>query len=379
VRPDTLFFTGMQRSGTTLLEKLVAGDPRYSLLSQPFPLLFVEVKQAFLRSLGSEDPYPLGHLFLESRYPSGAFSAFLANWRTSPAQLEAVFQRMADYSGQYTRFPPGRVVHALSALPPDSDFASVISELDCRLAPSDEAAWYGSKETICEEFVPYLLECGFRCVVIIRDPRDVLASLNHGRGQDFGGDLKPTLFNVRNWRKSVAVALAMADHPLFLSCRYEDLVSDPVNELGRLSKKLDIPPIDDPRQPREIRDSDGSVWRGNSSHGEHDGVSQSSVGVYRRVLPPSVAAFVEATCLPELQALEYDTTMTRSEARHVLEAFREPYTVTRTGLQNDRATAQNASVETTRMDIVADRPGADSPFWFIFERAHARLREAFRP
>jgi Sulfotransferase family len=48
----TLFVTGMQRSGTTLLEKLLHAHPELSVLSQPFPLLFVEVKRAFLESIG---------------------------------------------------------------------------------------------------------------------------------------------------------------------------------------------------------------------------------------------------------------------------------------------------------------------------------------
>ena len=70
---DALFVTGAQRSGTTLLEKVLASQPGISMLSQPFPLLFVEVKRAFLRSLGNDDPYPLGHLFRERRYTRGAF------------------------------------------------------------------------------------------------------------------------------------------------------------------------------------------------------------------------------------------------------------------------------------------------------------------
>ena len=45
---DALFVTGMERSGTTLLDRLLASQRHLSMLSQPFPLLFVETKRAFL-------------------------------------------------------------------------------------------------------------------------------------------------------------------------------------------------------------------------------------------------------------------------------------------------------------------------------------------
>ncbi|HEX2122399.1 MAG TPA: sulfotransferase, partial [Thermoanaerobaculia bacterium] len=239
---DTLFVTGTQRSGTTLLEKLLAAQPAVALLSQPFPLLFVEAKRAFLRSLGAGDErYPLGHLFRESRYEAEDFCSFLARWRVSRSELTAVFERMHDYSGQYTKFTREQLDEAFSRISDEDDFADVVARLVRSLAPrAPETRWFGSKETICEEFVPYLLGRGFRCAIIIRDPRDVVASLNHGRGQAFGGAIKPLWFNVRNWRKSVALALSLEGHPQFHWCRYEDLVHDPAGTLGGVAGWLDV-------------------------------------------------------------------------------------------------------------------------------------------
>jgi hypothetical protein len=97
----------------------------------------------------------------------------------------------------------------------------------------DDAAYVGGKETLWEEMLPFLLERGAAGVIILRDPRDVLASLNHGRGAEYGGRLKPTLFNIRNWRKSAAFALHLERHPRFLWLRYEDLVTRPREVLDR--------------------------------------------------------------------------------------------------------------------------------------------------
>ena len=375
---DAVLVTGAQRSGTTLLATLLNGQDGLSLLSQPFPLLFTEAKRAFLRTLGHEGRYPLGHLFLETRYSGAAFGRFLSEWRTTPAELRSLFARMDSYSGQYTRFTETQLDDALAGIASDADFAGVVASLDRCLATDTLAACFGSKETICEEYVPPLLDRGFRCVIIIRDPRDMVASLNHGRGGEFAGEPKPTLFNIRNWRKSVDFALAMEEHPRFHWLRYEDLVTDPARQLSLLVRRLGLGAHAEARLGPDLRDPTGAVWRGNSSYGDLQGVSAASVGAYRHVLPPSVAQSIEAACLPELKCLGYDSTLTRETAMHVLERLHEHYVVTRTGMESDAATAENAALERERLQRVMVAPDDESARWFLFAQTHARLREALR-
>ncbi|HET9225381.1 MAG TPA: hypothetical protein VFR31_01825 [Thermoanaerobaculia bacterium] len=325
------FLTGMQRSGTTLLERMLG------LLSQPFPLLFVEAKRDFLRSLGRESRYPLGHLFQEEGYEQEDFDRHLAGFQLSRSRLERIFEEMEGFSGQYTRFDRSAVIPEN----PPGGFAELVAGLYRALGAT------GGKETICEEFLPGLLDRGWQCVLILRDPRDIIASLNHGRGPEFGGRIKPTLFNIRNWRKSVAYALHLEGRPGFQWLRYEDLVADP-RALGF--------------EPGEIRD-----WTGNSSHGERTGVSAESVGAWRRVLPEPVARFIEATCLPEMRLLGYP-------ADAVLHGFEEPYEITREGVESDLANPENLEIEARRLEILQG-PWAGRR-WFLFERAQSRLREA---
>lgn len=368
----TIFVTGMQRSGTTLLEKLLGAQAAIAVLSQPFPMLFTQVKRMFL---GSEERYPLGHLFLESRYDPESLATFLRSWRTSADELEPLFTRMETFSGQYTRFSAAQRRDAFSRISATDDFARVVSSLDRSLA-GKAAEWVGSKETLCEEYVPPLLDRGFRCAIILRDPRDVVASLNHGKGKQFGGEVKPILFNIRNWRKSVAVALAMDGHPRFSWCRYEDLVSDPAAELERLAARFGLTSV---TLPHEIRDEASDVWRGNSSYGEHTGVGTASVARYREMLRPAeVAEFIEATCLAELQRLEYATSITRTDAIAIIQQFCEPYPSPRDGLEGDVITPHNRRIEVQRLERVTEPPDHDSRHWFIHHRAHAILRERFR-
>jgi hypothetical protein len=367
---DALFITGAQRSGTTLLEKLIDDLPEVSILSQPFPLLFVAVKRQFLQSLGVEDvAYPLGHLFRAERSRGSLLAEFLARWRTSPAELRPLFDEMSEYSGQYTRFEREQLEHAFAVVEDDSDFAAVVRQLNCALRTKKTASFFGSKETTCEEFVPPLIERGFRCMLIVRDPRDVLASLNHGRGATFAGSPKPTLFNLRSWRKSVAHAFALDGHPRFQWCRYEDLVRDAEGVVRRIATGLGLPePV-----RTELRG-----WRGNSSHSELQGISESPIGNYKNVLPSDVQQFVEAACLPELKALGYETSLRIEEATEILRGLEEPYTITREGMQGDRADANNRQLEIERLTRVFLPFTSDGTSWFLFDRAHARLREAMR-
>ncbi|MBV8516045.1 MAG: sulfotransferase [Acidobacteria bacterium] len=372
-----VFVSGAQRSGTTLLEKLLGMQPQVSMLSQPFPFLFVETKRAFLGTLddGGGDSYPLGHLFHERRYTAAGFAAFLASWRTNAETLAAQFAAMRSYSGQYARFDTETVGTALASLPRDSDFAAVISSLARALAPDPSAPFCGLKETVSEEYMPALCSRGFRCAIIIRDPRDVLASLNHGRGREFGGELKPTLFNIRNWRKSVAIALSLESEPRFHWCRYEDLVDDPSAELARLGDRLELGTM---QAREELVDADGQRWRGNSSFADHDGVSGASVSRYRDTLPDDVARYVEAACLPELRLLGYESSLGDTDATRVLRAFREPYTIVRAGFDDDAATPANAAREIERLERVSAFPDGESRFWFLSETAHRKLREGPR-
>jgi hypothetical protein len=375
---DALFITGTHRSGTTILDRLLNQLPGVSILSQPFPLLFVDAKRAFLRTIGFDDVrYPLGHLFHDDRYDRDAFAEFLRHSHSSPEQLRAIFSDMRGYSGQYTRFSDDEITAALARISDVDDFSLVVQKLNRALSRKADCSWFGSKETICEEFLPPMLDRGVRCVLIIRDPRDVTTSLNHGRGIEFGGMPRPFLFNIRSWRKSVAHALALEEHPRFAWCRYEDLVREPEREVTRLAVTLGVAtaPV---RVTRKLREADGSVWLGNSSHRNLPELSDVSVGGYKTLLDPRVQRLIEATCLPELRLLGYETTITNAEASAALGAMSEPWDVTRTGMENDFVNSFNIRREIRRLAAVRETPGTASVKWFLFEKAHARLRQAYQ-
>ncbi len=374
--PGTVFITGMQRSGTTLLEKLLASHPGVSVLSQPFPLLFLEAKRAFLRRLGEVDPaYPLGHLFLESRYRAEDLSGFLGSYWIGAPSLARCFEEMAGFSGQYTRFDPGEVEEVLARLAP-GDFLATLAQLYRAFTRNPGARWVGGKESFCEELLPYFVRRGCRVFLILRDPRDILASLNHGRGQDHAGRLKPTLFNLRNWRKSVAFALHLAGRPGFSCLRYEELVERPRECLDEIARALDLEPFPPELFTDGIRDQSGGLWEGNSSHAVRRHVSAASVGLWREVLPAEVARYAEAACYPELRRLGYPLSIAWEEIPEILRSFEEPYRIERPGMERYSSDPVQVADELERLDRLQGPTGEESRPFFLFEEAHEALREA---
>ncbi len=371
-----LFVTGMQRSGTTLLEKLLSNHPRLSLLSQPFPLLFVETKRDFLRRFSAaEEPHPLGPLFLEVRYHLAEFGAYLGQWRTEPGALQVLFARMADYSGQYTRFDRAELDPLLDRLTP-GDFMATVGQLYRGLSRKPEAAFFGGKETLCEEFLPYLLDRGGRCLMIVRDPRDVLASLDHGRGERYGGRRKPTLFNVRNWRKSIAFALHLESHPGFTWVRYEDLVARPLEVLQEIAGVLGLEPFAEDAFAQGIRDQEGLLWTGNSSHRPLDGITAQEVGTHCNLLPAAVVRYIEAACYPELSLLGYPVSIGREQVQKTLEAFEEPHKIMREEMRSYTDRVIRASEELRRYEALFKPPDSEAHLLFLFEEVQQVLAEA---
>jgi hypothetical protein len=374
----TVFLTGPQRSGTTLLEKLLCNHTQVAILSQPFPYAFLEAKRAFLRSLGHEDRYPLGPLFAERRYDLDDFEAYLGSYQPEAATLRRLFADMADYSGQYTKFEEAEVDAIVGGLEP-GDFAATVAQLYRGLCGDAAAAQCGGKEIVCEEFLPYLLSRAVRCLLILRDPRDILVSLNYGKGRTFGGDLKPTLFNLRQFRKAVAYAAQLEGRAGFAWLRYEDLVAEPIDCLNQVAAVLAVEPFTEAVFADGVRDQSGEIWKGNSSHSVRSSISSASVGAFAEHLPPEVVRYAEAACYPELRLLGYECGIEWAEAAAIVSDFDEPYEIVRQGLQGYSTDPANVADELHRIELLsapAAPAASEARHYFLFEKAAERLRDA---
>jgi len=365
------FITGFLRSGTTLVEKLVHALPGASVGPQPFPFLYYDAKRAFLRARGIDaERYPLGHLFGEERYRPADFAAFLSGFRLTREAVAASFAAMHGYSGWQL---PAMADRARQVN--EGSFAEVFCAL-CDGLPSilgrDADRLLGAKEVFCEEFVPYFLSEGIGVVLVLRDVRDVLASLKFGSGATYGDPGLPLLHIVRQWRKSVAFALEFAEAPGFRVVRYEELVASAQRELDGLARDLGCPPAA-PGALDRLRDQDGRAWEGNSSFAPVQGVSRDPVGRFAGTLPATWLAAVESLCGPEMAAIGLEPAAQSSGEG--MAAILERIALETNLVAPGAAIAAEIDAECRRARMLArgDADDADQHRWFIFPRVYQRL------
>lgn len=363
-----LFITGMPRSGTTLLDKLLSQHPQAHILSQPLPLLYVELKRAFLKSRGQEVAYPFGDMFGERWYDVGEFSDYLAANAPDADFYRDALEKMRDFDGQYTKPDPPWTVSEGDYHP--FDFVTRYCE---SFSPVGNLV-VGSKETFCEEMIPYFLKNGAKVLVIVRDPRDVLASLNHGRGLDFGGRSKPHLFNLRQWRKSVAFIFQNWLNPNFLAIRYEDLVQKPEETMQEVTSFLGLESLSAEILRGDLKTQSGNAWSSNSSHRPATKIDAAGVGRYRDHLDAATDQWVQAVCYPEMYALSYTLDL---ESTRVVDVLSLP--LTELPLQRPELAAYQWSEERRDEELGRWQAFEDDVFdpqFFLFEDAFTELRAA---
>jgi hypothetical protein len=321
----SLFVTGMSRSGTTLLQKMLDAHPTMEILPQPFPFVFRQVKKDFFEFKGiSPSRYVLHDLFNETRYSSMEFADFIKDYSMSQPKLRDVFDEMKDWSGQQVK---PKNLEFLTRTSQGTGFEKIYAGLLQGMKSSNKAGIIGSKEILTEEFVGYMLSKQVKVILIYRDPRDVLTSINFGKGTHYVGDYRPTLFHLRNWRKSVAIRNTFLSNPNFLSFSYEKLTNDHDSVLEEVCRFLEIDNFPDSGLfGSKIPVVDGQ-WQGNSSQDSKSGVNESSVGRYRQLLPTDMIRYTEYICYPEMKSLGYSIDEEILDQNYNPSSFKEPFEI----------------------------------------------------
>ena len=199
------FLTGMFRSGTTLIARMLNSHPAVACASDPLAPVFKEIRNAAARKLGCGglDPdAPLGDYYFDAAEQS--LMRAVQDWPLQESLgiadragfLSHVADRarpfsplLADRIGELKGDTAGEILTAGRTL-----IAEVYGNASTHLT--------GFKETWAVEFVPLFLKHfpEARVIILIRDPRAVVAS-KLGRDEKY-----PVLFMARHWRKASAFA-----------------------------------------------------------------------------------------------------------------------------------------------------------------------------
>ncbi|MBT2787315.1 MULTISPECIES: sulfotransferase [unclassified Halomonas] len=272
-----LFITGMMRSGTTLLQKVLDCHPDLSVSYQLYTDNFVEVVKRF----HAEKNIQAYHVFNNYSDPIGYSFSELQKWLDSNIKVED-------------------------------------------LLPADVS---GDKEVLVEEFVPFLLSHGIKCINVVRDPRDMIASMSFGNGEVYTGSERPVLFDLRNWRKSVHIGYECLSDVNFKQVKFEDLIYNPQRVLKEIFVFLGLDESFFNIFYKGLNEN--TTWKGNSSFGDKKLFDQSVIGNFSLVLPSDVISYIEAVCWQEMDYADYSFTLESKDREGVVRNYFDSFDIKR--------------------------------------------------
>ena len=308
-----LFVTGMFRSGTTLLAKMLDAHGRICCANDPYLPIFKAFRNVVERDLVGDAPdpnRPLDDYYFDersSRLMQAVQSASFAREIDSDT-LASLREAVRGYAAEFSP----EVAARADALEGET-FTDVL-----RSAFSIVRESYGSAESKVaafktawtDEFAGHVLDAlpDARVIHILRDPRAVCASKNARP------DKYPWLFLIRQWRKLAVFTWLAGQKPSWrdrlLMIRYEDLIAQPEDWAEKIAAFLGIDPDPAMADARTFRDTGGGQWGGNSSHFENVyAFNRASADKWRRALEPREIAYIEHLCLPEMGIFGYEPTV----------------------------------------------------------------------
>jgi hypothetical protein len=304
-----LFVSGMFRSGSTLLARLLNAHPAICVASDPFAAVFKQFRCDVARGIGQDVAFaePLHDYYFS---PDG-LTLFRAVQRASfdlsfdPAALPQLRERVRAGGEPYS---PLLMPH-LDALA-GATYAELLEAMVAlvrRVYGAGEPQVVGFKQVWTNEFVPALARTRHdaRFVLIQRDPRAVAASKNVKDAR------YPWLFLARQWRKLAVLSWAyghdrdlLRDRVLLLN--YEDLVAEPEASCARICAFLGLELYPAMTDPARYVDGAGRPWRQNTSYGPGDtGFDRRSLERWRTILSPAERGMIDALCGPEMRLIGY--------------------------------------------------------------------------
>jgi hypothetical protein len=334
---------------------------------QPFHQFYVDTKHVFLEEHGIERSLPLDDGNPSHHAERAAFLAWLQNRRFNRAETNALATKsVVGKGGGLPGWSPPEVAPGSFFEIREALHRAMARHLGC-----SGANVIGSKEILCEEYVPALLGAGIRCVLIIRDPRAVIASANHGRYRQMVGDRYPLMMLIRLWRKSAAYWLHHRRDPMVRAIRYEDLVADPLGVLSGMSAWLGLGPFASDILDKPLLDHAGKPWLGNSSFGDKPMVDRGGREPWRDLLAPEEQRFIAACTGPEMDAIGYECEagVGPNEILEFHEDIRGVRTTYLATHHADQATLREEAARLRKYGRIAQGAPDDAARYFLFTEA----------
>ncbi len=365
-----LFITGMSRSGTTLLADSINFIEGTTILNQPFPYFFRYAKKKFFDKINyPETYYVLNNYFNETKYELNNLSKFIENFTLYSTEITQLFEEMNSFSGSISKFTSNLIKNNLLNNYNFIDFFSMF----LKKYVSDATKIIGFKEIQCEEFIPNFIKHNWKVLFIIRNPLDVLSSIHYGKGSHYIGERRPTLFHLRNWRKSANMAIEFSEYSNFQIIRYEDLVSNFAFEMQQIYHFINNEKDD---FSIEIESIINNLQSNSSFDFEVKGINEKTINRYKNTLPLEMQNYISLLCQAEMNYFNYTKKIDKNLS---IFDFKEPFEIENNHFeQNFSSKSFNLELEMQRLDQLQskiEKKNEESSF-FISSRVFEKLAKA---
>jgi len=303
-----LFITGMFRSGTTLLARMLHTHRDIACASDPYRPFFNCLRDSIADEFDIEiEPYdPLGSYFADE-------DEYALFDRIQSATLDRQFDR--DSSTLRDRieshgepFSP-KIIENLDNIQGET-FEEIYRNLLAKVSEyygDNTEKWIATKEVWTTEFVPALSRTfpDSKFILVVRDPRAVAASNNADEDRKY-----PWIFLARQWRKIAILSWVYSTQAEFRDrvqvVRYEDLVQSPRATADEMCKFLGIDLDERVLDPSNFVDGRGKQWLQNTTYGEGKAsFNTDSIDKWERILDEKTVHLLEQLCYIEMQQFDY--------------------------------------------------------------------------
>ena len=295
--------TGMFRSGTTYLTRLLDSNPAIACASDPIFPLFKTIRNCVEdKPFGCEAPLGNYSGNEEQAYFLSSLAEFDLGYNLNSKSLSLLKEKIRKHSRD---FSPKFSTNCLSTLNANT-FQGLLEEaflLIQREYGGGTALAVGFKEVWIDEFVSKMLKNNVcdKVIHVIRDPRAVAAS-NYVSGSRY-----PNLFLARYWRLSAQQALNNIHNfpDSYFIIKYEDLIFNTQNTVKNICEFLEVPFTSEIIKAKTLMDDSGMVWSQNSSYSATEMVDASR---WVSSIPIGHLRVMETLCSKEMDLFDYKKT-----------------------------------------------------------------------
>lgn len=302
---NSLLVTGMFRSGTTLLSKMINANPNIACFSDCFLPIFKLYRNHFLKS--SSD------LILNSPFDDYYFSQsknkIFNNIQKSTFKINVkkddkikLKSNIKIYSNDYSP-----EIHAKLHLIQGKYFDELFKNAYDILTSLNKKKIVGFKDVWVGEFSKHIIELNNsnKVINIIRDPRSVISS-NFASGNKY-----PIIFLIRQWRKLASLAILHSKkYPKnFLNISYEDLIINPELNSKKICSFLKVNYSNKMIDHNYYYGPSKKKWIQNTSLKKNNSKSffnKKSIDYWPKILSNKEVRIIEYFCQLEMSILGYD-------------------------------------------------------------------------